>query len=687
MKRNYKIIAVLTGAMLILLVGFPQLFGRENLIVGIIFTLALTILNRLDMPWHPLRYGSNIVGISLLIGLVTWFFDFSANLAVIITFAVVFIATYYLFGDFQATLYAPVVIGYLYLLSASNLDARIEYRFASLLLGALILIAAMTLINHLKKNQSLTGLLNELISEVAHHAIATAGSSEIEFVPTPIDDIVEHISEINRRLYRHPVRSREMSMIAEMRISLVLTLERLVIALEDLRTSHMPSLIERQALADLAALLEEIHLSSDELDELKSIEPQIEEFTSRYRADIDADDVDASPALYELISAFDVLSRQINTLRHLWAQDEVEKTEVGDMFWARELRKIVRPTSLRLIFALKNATTIAILVGIGYFVPWPQYSWLVFAAAFVMRPYAEDTEQRSITRIGGTFMGIIAFTLLFAITSNDPFLFAVGVGLQILSYLLKTNTYLQLSVSTTSVLTLVALASSETGLLLSIERLVFVSIGAIIAMLVTGFVYPYRVTIASVDLVERSRHLSHLMLKKVLRIRLDYEDSDEYARITRQATHNIKGTALAINIIEHQLMLNSQIRDYDQVHEFVRMQHRLVNDIYFFYAIFPQLPEKNDEIDEVMLRLEELIGEIDDELVREEGRHTHYGGPNFYERGEEFLSGLNRLLKRIDSTYAYVDDEDSRLALSALHDIVEKITVPFTFEWDVEHLK
>ena len=687
MKRNYKIIAVLIVAMLILLVGFGQLFGQENLIVGVIFSLALIHINRQDMPYHPFKIGAAMLGIALVLGAITWFLDFNIYIAVITTFIIVFLATYYLFGDFQSSLFLPVIIGYLYLFSASDVATRVDYRFEALVAGTVVVTLALWLIAYIKTRQSIGNLLNELILEVAHHATATAGSSEIEFVPAPIEDILEHISEINRRLYRQPVRTHDMSAITEMRISLVLTLERLVIALEDLRTSHMPSLVERQALADLAALLEAIGESSSGLEEWRKIEPQIEKFITDYRADVDADDVDASPVLFELIGAVVVLTRQIDTLRRLWAQDEVEQTEVSDMFWARELRKIVRPFTLRLTFALKMAITLSILVGISYYVPWPQFTWLIWTFAFLMRPYVEDTEQRSITRIGATVVGIIVFTLLFMLTENHTLLLSIGVLLQILSFLLPPNTYLQLSVATTSALALVAIATTEAGLVLSAERLIFVAIGALIALVVTRFIYPYRVSIASVDLVERSRHLSYLMLKKVLDMRLTYEESNEYARLDTQAKHNIKGTALAVNIMEHQLILNSQIREYEQVQEFVRIQHRLINDIYFYYAIFPELPELHDEIDSIMHKLLKLITQVDDELVREEGRHTRYGGPTFYARQEEFLHHLKKLQRRINSTYAFIEDDDSRLSLDALNDIIEKLTSPFNYDWVISNLR
>jgi hypothetical protein len=320
-------------------------------------------------------------------------------------------------------------------------------------------------------------------------------------------------------------------------------------------------------------------------------------------------------------------------------------------------------------------------------VPWSLYKWIGWTAIFLIKPYIEDTSQRSRIRLVGTLMGIGVFTLLFAVLHHEPLLLVFGLTMEILSLLLPFNTYLQTSITTAGALTLVALATGETEFLLSIERFVFVAIGVLIATVVTRCVAPYRVTIASVDLVERSRHLSYLMLKKVLNTRLAYKQTEEYARLNDEAKHHIKGTALAINIIEHQLMLNNHIREYEQIEQFVQAQHELVNDIYFFFASYPNIPERFEAIDRVMIKLGDLVARIDNELVRKEGRHTRYGGPDFYALNYTYLDELEAVQRRIDASFAYVVDEDSKLSLNALGTIVENLKVPFGHDWTISRLK
>jgi len=687
MKRELQILLVITGAMLIFLVGFNAFFGRDNLIVGITFSLALSQLNKQDVQWRPLKVGGSIFLLSILVGILTWLGSLSILIAVIATFAVVYLAVYYLFGDFQSPLFLPVVAGFLYLLASPEPPDRVPYRLAAVLTGALLISLVLWILSLIKKREGLTELINDLIGEVVTYATATAGSAEFEFVPTPLDDILDHIATINQRLYRQPVRSREMSMITEVRISLVLTLERLVLAIDNVRLNHEPSAIERQALADLAGLLEAVQESTRDLKKWQRMEPLFEEYSTKYRGYVDSSKVDATPALFEVISAFDVLTHQIDTIRHLWAEEEVARTEVRDMFWARELRKIVRPTSLKRTFAFKYALTLALVVAVGFFVPSPQYRWVGFTIAFLIRPYVEDTQYRSRIRLGGTIIGIVIFTALFAVTESDATLFAAGILFQIITFLIPTTNYYQTVASTLTAMTLVAVATNESGWALSLERLGYVIIGAFIAVVVTNLIYPYRATIASVDLVERSRHLSYLMLKKVLRMRLDFEESDAYEELAEQARHNIKGTALALNIIEHQLSLNNQIREYHQIAQFIQAQHRLVNDIYFFYASFPHLPGTHEEIDRIMARLHDLIDTIDRELVREEGRNTRYGGPDFYALCPSYLDELEALQHSIDATFGYLEDEDSRLSLSALSDIIEKVQMPFRISWAIDRLQ
>ena len=686
MKRNYLITAILALTMLTLLVGIEQLFSRENLIVGIMFALTLVVVNGLDVHLPPFEMSAIVLGISLALGVITWVANLNIILTLICTFGVIFLATYYLFGDFHAPLFVPVVIGYLYLLFSPETADHLPMRFLALIFGASVMMLAWTIINHLKSRESTTALLDNLIGEVARYATATAGSSEIEFVPTPLDKLQEQIDIIDRRLYTEPVRSNEMSLLVELRISLVLMLERMILAISTFRIETDPSPIERQGMAELAGLLEDIRTSSGDLKQWRRIEPKIQEFSTTYRQLVDATHVDASPAMFEVVSAFDVLADQIERIRTVWAKDDIKRTEVSDMFWAQELARIVRPTSLRRRFALKFAITLTLAVLISHFVPIPLFTWTVLSIAFMMRPYIEETDTRSRDRVKSTFFGIGLFTLIFAVASNSHVLLLIGIGLQVISFLLKFNTYPQMIVSTAATLSLVALASNETGLMLSLERVAFVLLGAIIAMMVTRFIFPYRVTIANVDLVERSRHLSYLMLGRVLRNRLQFEQLESLDEFNEETRSLIKGTALAISMIEHQLRLNSQIREFEQVDLFNQEQRLLVNDIYFFFASFPHMPQDHAVIDRVMVKLENLISRIDAELVRAEGRNTRYGGPDFYDMKYSYLDELNALQRRIDAAFAYVDDEDTRLSLNALGTIVERIKMPFEQDWTISRL-
>ena len=688
MKRDYLILAVLAGALFVFLVGFEYLFGRDNLIVGIVFALALVVINSLELQNHPWKIGVATLVISVGLGVVSWVAGLGMVLTLVCTCAIAFISTYFLFGDFQSPLYLPVVAGYLYLISAPEPLARIPYRFLALTTGAVVMVLALWIVAVLRKHRGVSHMIDDLIGEVAACATATAGSSELEFAPTPLTTIIEQIGQINRHLYYRPVRSREMSTIAEMRISLVLTLERLATAMDNLRTEGEPTAIERQCFADLAALLEAIQRSSrNHAQWQKEIRPDLEAFSTRYRALVDSPKADTSAALFEVISAFDVLIYQIDTLHHLWAKDDVEHTPVGDTLWARELRDIVRPTSLRLTFALKYALTLTAIVAVGFSVPWSLYTLVAWTAVFLIKPYVEDTNQRSRIRVIGTLMGIVVFSLLLWIAQDGTLLLICGVVFEIVALLLPFNTYSQTIVSTSGALTLVALATSETGLMLSAERFIFVTIGALISIVVTRFLFPYRATVASVDLVERSRHLGYLMLKKILDTRLAYEDTPEYARLNDEAKHHIKGTALALNIIEHQLMLNNHIREYRQIEQFIESQHELVNHLYFFFASFPHIPHEHETIDRAMHRLNTLVARIDAELVRKEGRHTRYGGPEFYALGYSYLDELEGIGRRIDAAFAYIKDEDSKLSLNALGTIVESLKMPFTCDWIIDQLQ
>lgn len=570
MERRENIpLVIMTPLILVFLVGYEYWFGNENVVVGVVFCIALIVLNVLDAYEHPARYGAGMLVVSLGLAVATTIAHLNIYMLGGVTLLTLFCSVYFLFGDFHAVLYLPVNLGFLYLLAIPSPPGRLGYRVAALVTGAAVGTLILWTLNRIHKVTSLPVELSELITSIAQRTLLLAGTYDADIQPEPTERLLARISSVNTRLYHQPLHARSIDEVTEMRISVVLTLERLVTALAKLRADHVLTPFDRQCLARLAGLLERIGESSGDLKRWHAILPEITSFLEEYKHTDEPSGASMSPELYEVVSAFDVLSYQVGTIRKLRAQDDIADISVKKASWARELYAVARPKNLRLSFAFKYSLTLTLLVVASNYIPLTHSYWLYWTAAILIKPFAEDTADRAKKRVVATLIGVVVFGALFGLVGNPTLLLTIAVVLELLSFQLPFNTVPQIVAGTAGSLSLIALATHQIGDT-SIERISLVLLGVLIALIVTRYLFPYRIAQASAQLIARSLRLSLDLAAHVLRIRIRFEKSDSYEQLNRATMHDIKGVSLALSSIEHQIELNNRIKKLPSVTQFVR---------------------------------------------------------------------------------------------------------------------
>lgn len=150
----------------------------------------------------------------------------------------------------------------------------------------------------------------------------------------------------------------------------------------------------------------------------------------------------------------------------------------------------------RLIHSIK--TTIACLIGVALtkIVSFPTDQWIVITIIVVMcgQLYVGSVFNKAYLRLLGTFVGcLFAIVGILSMTfAHTEFIAAITIGLSafFFSYLATSNDQLMYAGTLGAATTTLIMLSTDPTVSYAIERLTEISIGIIIAMLVSQFVLP-----------------------------------------------------------------------------------------------------------------------------------------------------------------------------------------------------
>lgn len=111
MERRENIpLVIMTPLILVFLVGYEYWFGNENVVVGVVFCIALIVLNVLDAYEHPARYGAGMLVVSLGLAVATTIAHLNIYMLGGVTLLTLFCSVYFLSATFMLCCIYPLTL-------------------------------------------------------------------------------------------------------------------------------------------------------------------------------------------------------------------------------------------------------------------------------------------------------------------------------------------------------------------------------------------------------------------------------------------------------------------------------------------------------------------------------------------------------------------------------------------------
>lgn len=529
---------------------FQMLFGAENSIVGVIFTIMMSASMVRDLTANPVRHLLAQGTILVLMASAACFVTSAPPLlALPVNLAMLFVILYVFTYEYVSQLYFPYILSYLFLVFLSPITPdQLPKRLLGMLVGAVCIILYQ-LVNGRKRVVETAQDVLVTMCDSAKHCIDCLLTGE--GVPQDPEKLRSDLCRLSKIIYD---RRKKALCISEAGFSMLDAgrgLENLVRLLYEL---------EGPVTEQRALMLRQVSL---ELDEIRS-------FLLRQTQTIPPFDLDA------FYISGDSLSRQFaqsltgireHTLGMTFPEKRTRYRKTL-LSVSTRLKAALGVSPVRLAYALRVSCLLALGTLIVQLLQLSHGKWMLFTIASVSLPYADDVGAKAKKRLLATLIGGIAGALLYSLIPSSAGRTAVMMLSGYLSFYF-TDYSATFACSTVGALGGAVFAGAfgwapVGGMLL--VRLCYVVLGIGIALLANCLVFPFHKKRATRQLWEKYEATTGLIAKLC---RSQQRDAQLFYNLVIQA-----------HLLEDKLLNNAKDlnwkgaqQDLAQCRETVRLAH------------------------------------------------------------------------------------------------------------------
>ena len=484
-QKNFRY-ATLNFLFILLFVNvFQWLFGMENSIVGVIFTIMMSASMVRDLTATPLR---NLLVQTAVLFLMTASACFVANAAPLaalgVNLAMIFIILYAFTYEYVSHLYFPYLLSYLFLIFITPVGpAQLPKRLLGVLFGAVGVIVYQWVNGRNRVAQTAREVLLSLLDRADAWVKCLLGGQEASKDP---EQMRCDLCRLSKAVYDRRKKALCLSDASFAMIDCGRGLENLVLTLYELKGPLTP---QRAALlGQIAACLSDLRAFT--LRSAESIPP--------INIDLGAPD---SEEAGELARCLSYIRDQMLFMTRPDKRKRYRKTRLP---LSARLKAALNMSPVRVIYALRVSCLLALLTLAVQSLHLAHGKWLLFTVASVSLPYADDVGLKAKKRMIATLVGGLAGMAAFSLIPSAPGRSAIMMLSGYLSFYF-CDYAATFSCSTVGALGgAVLMTATGWGPVggMTLLRLGYVLAGIVIGLLFNRVLFPYRLSSAT-------RHLYH----------------------------------------------------------------------------------------------------------------------------------------------------------------------------------
>lgn len=380
---------------------FQFIFGPENSIVGVIFTIMMSASMARDLTATPIRHfliqALVLVWMALAAFLVG---TLSAPWSLCVNFITLLLILYAYTYEYSSHLYFPYILSYLFLVFISPINAsQLPKRLAAMLVGALSIILYQWFMGRKRVVETARDVLTEMIDDVCG---AASGRLEGTVDQPDTSRIRKLLCRLSHTVYE---RRKNVLSISDASFSMIAAgrgLEHLLILIKEL-----PEELSAQEKAILEYVSGQLKIYQAFLkSETESLPPVDEAVFTGYE----------EKKVVRLF--YHALLYTRDRLLHM--SDPKNKTHYKKTALSLKMRleTALDFSAVRAVYAVRVALLLSLATLLVQNLALPHGKWLLFTLASVSLPYADDVPVKIKKRVLATLVGGLVSVVIYSLVPS-----------------------------------------------------------------------------------------------------------------------------------------------------------------------------------------------------------------------------------------------------------------------------
>ena len=551
-------------------ITFKIIFGDKNILVGVMGITAILMLTQINLTVSPGKNLVKLLIINLGIGIFTYLANLNIWAAIPINFIGIFVIAYTFYYNLKTPVYLPFTLQYMFLLATPITAAELPMRLLSLLVAPIGIMLIQFVVN---KNKT-TKVGNKLIGGICDNIIKKINNDENKVEIN--EAIKKNANDFRKIIYDNRKDNFYVTEEGRIKLNIVIILEKLSNLLDEKTTN-------KQILNDLIICLQELKRSLGKEEDLRNITDITGNIINNYKKDNSYDLV--SLRILNTINMLNISLKELKSLGKENYNTIKSSKDVPEKYKMTNIHKREFYTSsVKFSYAIRVSLGITIAAFIADYFKLPEGRWIYFTAFAIIIPIYELSKKKLRDRMFATLVGGAIIVLSFTIFKNALIrMLIIMVAGYLRSY---TSTYRYGTICTT-ICAIGAAAMTGGAVVLTIDRIVFVIFGTIIAIIINRFILPVRMKDANNELLGTYNEVVHGMLNKV------YEEAIN----TGDNTHEMDTLLLVTTMIEERLAVNNGDSITEEYSSYFDKLRILIIDIYQLYTLVRINKAENSKVE------------------------------------------------------------------------------------------
>lgn len=546
--------------MIIIQIFYITIFGRHNIIIGIILGLAAVGFIKRDFTGQILYRTITFLIINLYLAIAAYFATTNIYIGLVINFITIFMVTYVYMNDYKHPTSYTFLMAYIFMVCMKiNID-ELPLRLLAVSMGVIFIILPQIILNRKQFEKKSTNIIKNIVKEILEQIDDLIDGKYEEGKSIKINQKIRSLVIcINERINNSFKKNKHKVNM----FNIAICLSRLNIIINHISKCKMDKDKRDEYLNDLKLQIINIDKFNDGLNSFEIINKNIDDFANRYKKlGKKINLVDESIYVLKIfLKRISVNEEYDNTI-----SSKVYKTvNMPKRFnMVESMKENFNIKSLRCRYSIKLAMAISILIFLGNIINIEHKAWVIISAYIVLQPYQEDGVVKAKKRFIGVTKGVLIFFITFSLI-KDYVPIIVILLFTFTGYFYFTD--YSKKVIMTTILSLSSISLVENIDKTSLSRFAFVSIGIGIGLLFNQYFLPYQIEDSIKELKHKYKKNTKAILKEIHLIMEDKHD-----------TGKLMSLSMERNKIENKLILNYNKLNKKDLEKFVYEENMKMSD-------------------------------------------------------------------------------------------------------------